>query len=119
MNTAKVVVLTLVMGEEEASWKSCLALQFQLESTSRTSSSSLNGGTGTRGPRRRTTPRRSGIRKHVSKSLGDRVDNVTEAELLKEIERLAVERQSNLINTVPLMSAPRNEMKGFASLLPV
>jgi hypothetical protein len=32
---------------------------------------------------------------------------------------LAVERQRNLINTVPLMSAPRNEMKGFASLLPV
>ena len=33
------------------------------------------------------------IRKHVSKSLGERVDNITEADLLKEI------------NTVTLMSA--------------
>jgi hypothetical protein len=30
------VLLTLVMGEKEAGWKSCLAQQFQLEVTSKT-----------------------------------------------------------------------------------
>ena len=45
------------------------------------------------------------LRKHVSRSLGARVDNITEADLLKEIEKLAVERQSNLVNIVALMSA--------------
>ena len=45
------------------------------------------------------------LRKHVSRSLGARVDTITEVDLLKEIEMLAVERQSNLVNIVALMSA--------------
>jgi hypothetical protein len=48
-------VITMVMGEEEAGWKSCLAQQFQLEVTSKTISSSLNSRTVTRGPWGRPT----------------------------------------------------------------
>jgi hypothetical protein len=53
------------------------------------------------------------LRKHVSKSLGERADTITEADLLKEIEKLAVERQSNLINTVALMSASQERDEGI------
>jgi hypothetical protein len=54
------------------------------------------------------------LRKHVSKSLGDTdADTITEADLLKEIEKLAVERQSNLINTVALMSASQERDEGI------
>jgi hypothetical protein len=53
------------------------------------------------------------LRKHVSKSLGESADTITEADLLKEIEKLAVERQSNLINTVALMSATQERDEGI------
>jgi hypothetical protein len=50
----------------------------------------------------------------VSKSLGDTdADTITEADLLKEIEKLAVERQSNLINIVALMSASQERDEGI------
>ena len=49
----------------------------------------------------------------MSKSLGERADTITEADLLKEIEKLAVERQSNLINTVALMSASQECDEGI------
>ena len=41
----------------------------------------------------------------MSAALGDKVDtNFDEKTLLKEIKELAVEKQSNLVNTVALMS---------------
>jgi hypothetical protein len=46
------------------------------------------------------------LRKHVSKSLGD-----TDADTITE--KLAVERQSNLINTVALMSASQERDEGI------
>ena len=49
---------------------------------------------------------RSNTDSNAKRILGERVDNITEADLLKEIEKLAVERQ-------------RNVMKEFASLLPI
>jgi hypothetical protein len=52
------------------------------------------------------------LRKHV-RSLGDRADTITEEDLLKEIEKLVVERQSNLINTVALMSATQERDEGI------
>jgi hypothetical protein len=43
----------------------------------------------------------------IDELFGDRADMITEADLLKEIEMLVVERQSNLLNTVALMSVTR------------
>ena len=45
------------------------------------------------------------LKKAVDRALGDRVENITVADLLKEIETLAVVRQSNHINTLALMTA--------------
>ena len=53
------------------------------------------------------------LRKHVCRSLGDRVDTISETELLEEIKKLAVERQSNIINTVALMSATQERDEGI------
>ena len=53
------------------------------------------------------------LRKHVCRSLGDRVDTISEEELLEEIKKLAVERQSNIINTVALMSATQERDEGI------
>ena len=45
------------------------------------------------------------LKKAVVRALGDRFDNISLADLLKEIETLAVVRQSNHVNTLALMSA--------------
>ena len=45
------------------------------------------------------------LKRTVERSLGDRVDNISVADLLKEIQTLAVVKQSNLVNTLALMSA--------------
>ena len=45
------------------------------------------------------------LKRTVERSLGDRVDTISVADLLKEIETLAVVKQSNLVNTLALMSA--------------
>jgi hypothetical protein len=50
---------------------------------------------------------------HMNKSLGDKADTITEADLLKEIEMLVVKRPSNQINTVALMSATRERDEGI------
>ena len=52
------------------------------------------------------------LRKHVSSTLGERIRNITEDDLLKVIEELAVERQSNLVHTVALMSASQERDEG-------
>ena len=52
------------------------------------------------------------MRKHVCRSLGDAVDTISEENLLEEIQKLAVERQSNTINTVALMSAVQEKDEG-------
>ena len=44
------------------------------------------------------------LRRALDKSLGDRVDNLSLAELLHEIEVLAVVRQSNNVNTLAMMT---------------
>ena len=52
------------------------------------------------------------LRRHVSRSLGERLDNISEEALLEEIKRLAVERQSNIINTVALLSVTQDRDEG-------
>ena len=52
------------------------------------------------------------LRKHVSRSLGGRLDTISVGDLLKEIERLAVEKQSNIINTVALLSVTQDRDEG-------
>ena len=41
----------------------------------------------------------------MDRALGDRVENISLLDLLKEIEMLAVVRQSNHVNTLALMTA--------------
>ena len=45
------------------------------------------------------------LQQQLSRILGNRLDTITETDLLKEIETLAVEKQSNLVNMVGLLSA--------------
>ena len=52
------------------------------------------------------------LRKHLSSTLGERILSITEKDLLKEIETLAVEKQSNLVHTVALMSATQEREEG-------
>ena len=54
------------------------------------------------------------LRKHVSSTLGEKIRNITEDDLLKVIEELAVERQSsNLVHTVAMMSAAQERDEGI------
>ena len=52
------------------------------------------------------------LRRNVSRSLGERLDTISEEALLEEIKRLAVERQSNIINTVALLSVTQDRDEG-------
>jgi hypothetical protein len=45
------------------------------------------------------------LQKAVNRALNDRVNNITLVDLLKEIETLAVVRQSNIVNTLALITA--------------
>ena len=45
------------------------------------------------------------LKKAVDRALGDRVENISLLDLLKEIETLAVVKQSNHVNTLALMTA--------------
>lgn len=56
----------------------------------------------------------------LDKSLGDRVDTITVAELLKEIEVLAVVKQSNNVNTLAMITAKQERdepVRQFAARL--
>ena len=44
--------------------------------------------------------------------VGDRIRTIKEVDLLLEIEKLAVEKQSNLVHTVALMSATQERDEG-------
>ena len=44
--------------------------------------------------------------------VGDRIKTIKEVDLLLEIEKLAVEKQSNLVHTVALMSATQERDEG-------
>ena len=48
------------------------------------------------------------LQKHLSKSLEGRTNSIDEDNLMEEIKRLAVVKQSNLINTVALMNATQD-----------
>ena len=52
------------------------------------------------------------LRKHVCSMVGDRIKTIKEVDLLLEIEKLAVEKQSNLVHTVALMSATQERDEG-------
>ena len=52
------------------------------------------------------------LRKHLSSTLGERILSISEKDLLSEIEILAVEKQSNLVHTVALMSAVQEKDEG-------
>ena len=52
------------------------------------------------------------LRKQLSSTLGDRILTISEKDLLDEIEILAVEKQSNLVHTVALMSAVQERDEG-------
>ena len=52
------------------------------------------------------------LRKHVSSMVGDRLKTINEVDLLLEIEKLVVEKQSNLVHTVALMSATQERDEG-------
>ena len=45
------------------------------------------------------------LQKAVNRALDDRVNNITLVDLLKEIETLAMVRQSNIANTLALITA--------------
>ena len=45
------------------------------------------------------------LRNALYKALGDRIDNITVTDLMKEIEELAVVRQSNNVNTLAMINA--------------
>ena len=45
------------------------------------------------------------LRRALYKALGDRIDNITMTDLMKEIEELAVVRQSNNVNTLAMINA--------------
>ena len=45
------------------------------------------------------------LKKALDRALGDRVDTISVADLLEEIETLTVVRQSNHVNTLALMTA--------------
>ena len=56
----------------------------------------------------------------LHRAMGDQVDTITVTELLKEIEELAVVKQSNIVNTLALISAKqeRDELvRQFAARL--
>ena len=60
------------------------------------------------------------MKRTVERSLGDRVDTISVVDLLKEIETLAVVKQSNLVNTLALMSAkqePGENVRQYAARL--
>ena len=60
------------------------------------------------------------LKKALDRALGDRVDTISVADLLEEIETLAVVRQSNHVNTLALMTAgqERDEpVRQFAALM--
>jgi hypothetical protein len=60
------------------------------------------------------------LKNAVNRALGDRVENITVADLLKEIETLAVVRQSNHVNTLALMTAKQERdepVRQFAARL--
>ena len=60
------------------------------------------------------------LKKAVDRALGDRADTINVADLLKEIETLAVIRQSNHVNTLALMKAKQERdepVRQFAACL--
>ena len=60
------------------------------------------------------------LRKAVDRAQGDRVDTIYVVDLLKEIEMLAIVRQSNLVNTLALMTAKQERdepVRQFAARL--
>ena len=60
------------------------------------------------------------LKKAVDRALGDRADTINVADLLKEIETLAVIRQSNHVNTLALMKAKQERdepVRQFAARL--
>ena len=56
------------------------------------------------------------LKRAMARALGDRVDTITVADLLTEIETLAVVKQSNLVNTLALMSAKQERWNQSGSL---
>ena len=60
------------------------------------------------------------LKRAVARSLGNRVDTINVVDLLMEIETLAVVKQSNLVNTLALMSAKQERgepVRQFAARL--
>jgi hypothetical protein len=60
------------------------------------------------------------LKKAVDRALGDRVENISLLDLLKEIESLAVVKQSNHVNTLALMTAKQEReepVRQFAACL--